>query len=59
MAALSGAKSGRSPRGRRSLAAWPRALTSSGSISAWAEEPSEARATRLIVKVDLRVGGGA
>ena len=48
---------GRSPRGRRSLSS-PRLDSGTGSISAWAEEPTE-RAAPKSKGVDLRVGGGA
>jgi len=50
---------GRSPRGRRSLVAREQAGDASGSISAWAEEPSGASPPPGAHRVDLRVGGGA
>ena len=50
---------GRSPRGRRSRQSAGQPRRRSGSISAWAEEPSGTLTGGSTSGVDLRVGGGA
>ena len=53
------ADEGRSPRGRRSLRIDRLFHGGTGSISAWAEEPSGRTGSAAVSRVDLRVGGGA
>jgi len=50
---------GRSPRGRRSHGGALSISRLTGSISAWAEEPSRDERADARGRVDLRVGGGA